>query len=328
MIILTILSLIGCNSDPEKEFEKDKTFPEVKSLTEYKQTTFLPTLETSFETKKNGIYAASLLMAWNEIRNEISEPIKEFSSDELELINNSDSYKNVLSNTEYSSSIEMEDLTIRAKAYFKKSLPFVIPLKKDNEPLQFLNDNVISFGFYGHNKASRILYYNNDNDFAIKLLPKDNEHEIILMKSHFKDNLILKSEIERLDNLKKDFKKKRNDKNYWKYYFNDEDRVSIPIIEFNIETNYPKIEGSYFSTDQRQFIVDLMYQRTAFILNENGAEIESKAEVAVKKAMEEELPKPKNMIFNKPYLIVLKRKDGKCPYFSMFVSNSELMKKE
>ena len=71
-----------------------------------------------------------------------------------------------------------------------------------------------------------------------------------------------------------------------------------------------------------------MYQRTAFVINERGAEVESKAEVAVTEEMVEELPKPKTMIFDKPYLILLKRIDSRYPYFAMFVSNSELMKKE
>ena len=53
--ILIILIIIGCISNPEQEFEKDKNFPKVKNLTTYKQTIFLPTLETTFNTKINGI---------------------------------------------------------------------------------------------------------------------------------------------------------------------------------------------------------------------------------------------------------------------------------
>ncbi len=327
-ILLTSFVFVSCDRSLEEENEMDKTFPKVKNLSEYKNTIFLLTLEKTFDTKENGIYAVSLLMAWDEIRNEISKPIKEFSSSELELMNNSEGYKNVLSKSEYSSSIEVEDLTIRAKAYFKKSLPFVIPLQKDDKPIQFLDDKVVSFGFYGYNEVARILYYHDDNDFAIRLIPKDNEHEIILIKSHFDNSINLKDEVHRLSDYMSEFKGNRNDNNHWKYYLNDEDQISIPLIEFNIETNYSEIEGSTFSAGKQNFFVDMVYQRTAFVLNEKGAEVESEAEIAVEAVAEEELPKPKRMFFDKPYLILLKRKDCKYPYFAMFVANSELMKKE
>jgi len=331
-IFILLLIIFGCNSNsnPEKAFKKDETFPKVKKLNEFKKTIFVPTLETSFETKNNSIYAVSLLLAWAEIENKIAIPLIKIENNELKQMHNSRSCQNVLAENEYSSSVEIGDTIIKAKAYFKKSLPFTIPFAKDKEPLDFLGNNVLSFGFNGYNnEASKIIYYKNDDDFAIKLIPKEKNQEIILMKSNFNDNVVFKNEIERLNNLEKTFKKNKNEKNNWKYYYNDEDLVSIPIIEFNIETNYTKIEGSYFYTKHNSFYVDIMYQKTAFILNEKGAEVESMANIeACVEEMEEEidLPKPKKMFFNKPYLIMLKRKNSLYPYFAMFVSNSELMK--
>ena len=327
-ILLSLLAFVGCNLSPEANFDSDKTFPEVKDLSEYHKTTFLPALETPFKNSENGVYAASLGMAWNELRDAISEPIIHFDAKDLESLNNSESYHNVLIEDEYYSLAKIEDLKVIAKAYFKKSLPFVVPLEKDKKPLNFQNSMVEAFGFQGHNQSSGIIYYHNDNDFAIKLFPKDTEHEIILVKTDFEDQLVLKNEVERLEKHIRDFKKMRNEKNDWKYYYNDEDKVSIPIIEFNIQTNYPEMEGSYFSTAERRFVLDMLYQRTAFVLNEKGAEVESEAIAVATEEMEEELPQPKKMIFDQPYLILLKRKSSQYPYFAMFVSNSELMRKE
>jgi len=329
VLILILFGFSSCNNNPEFNFEKDNTFPVVKNLSEFKETSFLTTLESSFDSENNGVYAVSLLLAWNEIRNEIGEPFQNFTSEELELIDDSKSFKKVLADNEYSSSVEIENSAIRAKAYFKKSLPFEEPLEIDDEPLIFLEREVTSFGFYGPNNISRIIYFNSDDDFAIKLYPKDNEHEIILLKTDFKNKLVLIEEIQRLLKLQSEFKEKRNDRNDWKYYYNNDDQVRIPIIEFNIENNYSKIEGSQFSAGSRKFNVDLAYQRTAFILNEKGAEVESSASMTVTEEMiEEDLPKPKNLFFDKPYLILLKRKDSKNPYFAMFVGNSELMIKK
>jgi hypothetical protein len=41
-----------------------------------------------------------------------------------------------------------------------------------------------------------------------------------------------------------------------------------------------------------------------------------------------EKPKPKKMIFDKPFLILLKRTDAKNPYFGLWATNTELMTKE
>jgi hypothetical protein len=325
--VLIVLTLWGCKNNP---------FPEVKELTEFKKTVFLPGLETPFDFKQNAIYAASFLMAWDEIKNEVRDPIREFDCEELARMDSSDSYKNVMSENEYESSIQIkrydssaegEDFFIHAYAYFRKSLPFMYPLKRDEKPLQFLLHQVSSFGFSGDNSGVSILYYKNDDDFAIGILPKDQEHEIILMKSSFNGDLILKNEIHRLEELVSEFKQGRDDKNRWKYNFNDDDRVSIPIIEFNIETNYPEIEGCEFFTDNRNFFMLTASQRTAFVLNEKGAEIESEGGFAMAEFFEE-LPKPKMMIFDKPYLILLKKRESRYPYFAMFVANSEILKRE
>ena len=75
--------------------------------------------------------------------------------------------------------------------------------------------------------------------------------------------------------------------------------------------------------------IELAWQRTAFILDESGAEIESEAEAATEAIEEEyEKPKPKKMIFDKPFLILLKRTDAKNPYFGLWITNTELMMKE
>jgi hypothetical protein len=323
--ILLLITLLGCSYDPKEDFDRDKVFPEVVSLSEFEETAFLPTLETAFDPKINGIYSASLVLAWNEIRKVLSEPIVKINSKELQEIDKSQSYKGVLADHEFHSSIEVDDSTLRAKVFFKKSLPFIIPLEKHADPISFLTEDVLSFGFKGPNKAADIIYYADDADFAIRLIPKDTNHEIILIKSYFKGPSSFREEIDRLEKSKIDFENNKNESNHWRYYFNDQDYVSIPIIAFHIETNYTETEGTKFSTKSKEYFIETMYQRTAFVLNEKGAEIESAAEITATEEMEEDLPKPKKMVFDKAYLILLKRKDCPLPYFTMYVANTDLM---
>lgn len=330
-IILTLIltTLFSCKND--------RNFPEVKKLSEYKNTQFIPTLEHKISNEKNSVYCATLLFAWDEIRKQINSPLT--ISDEyfdLKLLNKSTSFENVLKSNEYEVSGEVDGDLITARAEFNKSLPFELKLQSFKNKLTFDGQKVSSFGVNGYDsyeqlKIVKIIYYKNDNNFIIKLLPKDKEHEIILFKTDQTFNSIaeMTSEIEKLTEIGKT--EKKNEKISWKYYYNEEDIVIIPKFNFNIETNYTNLEGNRFSSNKQNFQIETAWQRTAFILDESGAEIESEAEIEVAtEAMEEEYekPKPKKMIFDKPFLILLKRTDSKNPYFGLWTANTELMTKE
>jgi len=331
VIIFTLIltTLFSCKND--------RKFPEVKKLSEYKNTQFIPTLEHKISNDKNSVYCATLLFAWNEIRKRINSPLK--ISDEnfdLKILNESTSFENVLKNNEYEVSAEIDDDLISARAEFKKSLPFELKLQSFTNKLTFDGQKVSSFGVYGYDSYEelqivKIVYYKNDNNFIIKLLPKDKEHEILLFMTDHNFNSLadMIKEIEKLTEIGKN--EKKNEKISWKYYYSEEDIVVIPKFNFNIETNYTTLEGNNFKSNKQNFQIERAWQRTAFILDESGAEIESEAEieVATEEVEEEyEKPKPKKMIFDKPFLTLLKRTDANNPYFGLWTTNTELMMKE
>ena len=330
-IILTLIltTLFSCKNDRE--------FTELKKLSELKKTQFIPTLKNKISNDKNSVYCATLLFAWDEIREQINSPLT--ISDEnfdLKLLNQPTSFENVLKNSEYSASGEIDGNEITARAEFNKSLPFELKLQSFKNKLTFDGIKVSSFGVNGYDsneqlKIVKIIYYKNDNNFIIKLLPKEKEHEIILFKTDQSFNSIseMAKEIEKLTEIGKT--ENKNEKINWKYFYNEEDLVVIPKFNFNIETNYSTLEGNRFKADKQNFQIERAWQRTAFILDESGAEIESEAEIEVAvEEMEEEYekPKPKKMIFDKPFLILLKRTDAKNPYFGLWTTNTELMIKE
>lgn len=331
-ILFTLSLLIYLTSCKEH-----RKFPEVKKLSEYKNTQFIPTLEHKIPKDKNSVYCVTLLFAWDEIRKQINLPLTiadEYS--DLKLLNKSTSFENVLKSNEYNVSGDVDGDLISARAEFNKSLPFELKLQSFKNKLTFDGQKVSSFGVNGYDNYKqlnivKIIYYKNDNNFIIKLIPKDKEHEIILFKTEKNFNSIaeMTTEIEKLTEIGKI--EKKNEKINWKYFYGEEDLVVIPKFSFNIETNFTTIEGSKFNADKRSFQVERAWQRTAFILDESGAEIESEAEieVAIEDFEEEyEKPKPKKMIFDKPFLILLKRTDNNKPYFGLWTTNTELMKKE
>ena len=117
ILILMLTTLYSCKND--------RKFPEVKNLSEFKNTQFIPTLEHEISNDINSVYCATLLFAWDEIKRQINSPLiisEEFF--DLKLLNQSTSYINVLNTDEYSASGLVEGELISAKAEFKKSLPF------------------------------------------------------------------------------------------------------------------------------------------------------------------------------------------------------------
>jgi len=318
----------------------DRKFSEGKNLSEYKNTQFIPTLEHEISNDKNSVYCATLLFAWDEIRNIINLPLNIADDNlDLRLLNNSTSFHSVLKPNEYKAIGQVEDELIFAFAEFNKSLPFEFKLESFTNKLTFTGQKVSSFGLSGYVdydllKSVKIVYYKNDNHFIIKLLPKDKEHEIILFKTDltYKSIAEMNKEIEKLTEIGKT--EKKNDKMSWKYIYSSEDEVIIPKFNFNIETNYTTLEGNIFSAKKQnrlqEYAIQKAWQRTAFMLDESGAEIESEAvfEFAVEEVENEEKyekPKPKKMIFDKPFLILLKRTDASNPYFGLWTTNSELM---
>lgn len=328
LLAITLTSVFSCKNE--------KKFSEGKKLAEFKKTEFVPTLENKISNDKNAVYCATLLFAWAEIKNLINAPLSvtdEYA--DLKLLNQSTSFENVLKSNEYKVSGEIAGDLIRARAEFNKSLPFETKLQSYSNKLTFDGQKVASFGVTGYDdyeqlKLVRILYYKDDNNFIIKLLPKEQEHEIVLFKTDqiFTSMSDMRKEIDMLIEIGK--KERENYKTNWKYDLAEEDILVIPKINFNIETNFSTLEGSKFMANKRSFQVITAWQRTAFKLDESGAEIESEAEIetlAVEE-IEEEKPKPKLMIFDKPFLLLLKRTDAKNPYFGLWSTNAELMTKE
>ena len=183
-----LLALTSCisKSDSEK-FENEKVeikkptiepleepiqiqedpFPDIKNVVDLKKTDFVPTLESSFKTENNIIYGATMPFAWNEIKNIIGTPLNNFTSEELKKLNETKSFLNVLKENEYETSVEVNRNEIRAKAYFRKSLPFEEPLTKFEESLKFGKAGVESFGFWGSCSYARINYFKNEDNFSI-----------------------------------------------------------------------------------------------------------------------------------------------------------------
>jgi hypothetical protein len=336
--IKTILVLVVLFNIPSCKFgdQSWNELPEVKNLNSFKRTDFVPTLENPIAKNKNIIYAPAFLYAWDKISEKLNSKviITDSNSKDFTFLNNSKSYQNALTETEYSAEAEIVDGGIIARAFFNKTLPFETKLQKLDDPINFNKTKVESFGmnYYDENaiKFSQILYYKNDNNFILKLSPTDKQHEIILVKGLSKYQTLKEAIKLTNDLIALGKKEKIKSKLAWKYEILENDIFAIPIIKFNIDTHYENLEGETFLTDDnKKHSIQEAYQRTGFILDENGAVVESEAFSLVDSvASEPVIIFPKKMIFDQSFIIIIKHTDKINPYFVMKIDNEELLMKK
>ncbi len=114
----------------------------------------------------------------------------------------------------------------------------------------------------------KVLYYETPSSYAVRLLPKDKNHEITL----YTGEVIGRKS---LQDLITSFEEKAKlhgcvnvtERNYWRCNFvENADVLSIPVLKFNLEKNYPDMLGC--TIQNGGYFVTKMYQRTALILDE------------------------------------------------------------
>lgn len=323
-------ALKGTNKKPAPEWSD---LPALVSLDQKSQTRFLPTPENTIPKGKNAVYAPALLFAWDKIRELIKAPVETnaLQSQDFLLLNNSHGFEKSLDSSEYSAEASVENGIIKARAFFNKTLPFNKVMHRWGEPVLFMDSSVAFFGVeYADQEVSEqfsVLYFKNEDQFILRIQPKDSTSEIILCKGmslqtslgslqHEADSLISLGEKESVMAANRSV-----------YSINKDDRIAIPVIRFNLDTRYESLIDQTFKAGNKQYKIIEAYQRTALILEEHGAVAESEARMAADSAgaAVPELIKPKILLFNKPFFLVIRKKTTTAPYFMMWVENPELL---
>lgn len=320
------------NTKPKAVAAPGNKFPKAKDLLQLPKTDFILTPQSALSEGRNAIYTPTMLYAWNEIKDLAGGDVL-ISSEytDLTLLNCSRSFSDALQPGEYKTDVKVIDDLITMKAEFSKSLPFEKMFYNFPGLLQFKGQKVQSFGCTGADhellQSVSILHYGNSDDFIVKITFKDTQHEMLLCMTKIKPATLEAVFDYSTARTKAGLADK--DKNPLNYKLHSDDKLIIPKLAFNLETDYNNLVNNKFVADNNQLTIRKAWQRTAFVLDESGAAAESEALIAADSLSVEEIkPKPKKLVFNKPFLVILKRKDSPNPYFAMWVENTELMQKE
>lgn len=212
-----------------------------------------------------------------------------------------------------------------AYAYLYKNLAFAQPFE-DNEAFEFAGQKVQNFGFMeNREKLPRDLFsqvtvcdYQSEDNFIIKLRTKAKDDELILAKVTPSATLAgtIYDVTRRIAQGVPEPASKR-------------DQLAVPKINFDLRGSFPPLLGlrlqpSPAAKIQSPLVISEVKQLVRFQLNEKGAILKSEAVIAMATAIMEPV-KPRTMIFDKPFLILMKRAKADQPYFALWVGNPTLL---
>jgi hypothetical protein len=215
-----------------------------------------------------------------------------------------------------------------AYAYLFKNLQFP-QVFEENDPLHFgpSGTPVQSFGFLGENKGKlkpgvfqqvRIYDYKGPDDFVVGLKTKDPQDQLILAKVTPGETLssTIAAVLARTVQGKVGYAQERDD-------------LSIPKLNYDLRTNFPVLEGLTLKPGPNAPVKDLVTRKVEqlvrFQLNEKGAVLKSEAVMYLSNSAVAQPLDTHEMIFDKPFLVLMKQADASQPYFAMWVGNASLL---
>lgn len=306
----------------------------------------LPTMNTQ-STAQNRIWVGTFQLVWNELTDKIVKaPVKflDFDSQMANNLNqkqfkksnlNEKSYyvksgivspalkaeieKNIKSKFHETSDIlKMFDFTYNPEKIFVYAM-----LKKD---FRFTNafDKLATgnFGnsqekvkYFGINDNSNqklyknvsVLFYNDDNDFAVKLSTKGKD-EVLLYRTN-DDKTFDKYYAELNDKTAK----YSGDKNFVK-----NDTLTIPDIKLYQETSFNELEGHQIVGTNMQ--IDKTIETVDFRMNNKGVKLKSEAAIMLR-CMSLAPREGRDFTFNNNFVLFLIEKNQNTPYYAMKVSD-------
>ena len=203
-------------------------------------------------------------------------------------------------------------------AMLKKEFNFLEPFSTAMGSMTFNNSEprIKCFGVDSSNnpiasKNVEVLFYNSEDDFAIKLKTIEGE-EVILYKTT--------GENKSFEENYKEIKKQQI--NYsGKNTFEENDILRIPFIKVNDEINYDELCGREIKNSN--YYIKQALQTIDFELNNVGGSVKSEAVIdATQKAWTE---KSRKMIFDSDFILYLKEESKEQPYFALKVDNTDIL---
>ncbi|MGA2068226.1 MAG: hypothetical protein ABSG86_24855 [Thermoguttaceae bacterium] len=103
--------------------------------------------------------------------------------------------------------------------------------------------------------------------------------------------------------------------------FGVRDVLLVPNLEWEIRHHFAELEGNgkrFLNATMKDYFIGKAAQTIRFKLDRSGAELASESKLYC-------LPLPTYFVFDRPFLIVVKKRGSERPFFVMWVDNAELL---
>ena len=221
---------------------------------------------------------------------------------------------------ETSDLLDKFDLTPRNDKYFiyamlKKDFEFVNEFNKLGKSVFGEDDTAEYFGIDKKSdndlcKGVRVLFYNSHKDYAVALKTKDNEDVYLYKNGANKSFNYLYA-----DMLKKEkaFKGEKE--------FRDIDELKVPNIKFFVEKSFDELAGKRIMGTN--LVIDKAMETVKFNMNNKGVELKSEAAMDIMRCSLPDPDKavPRMFFYDDTFVIFLKEKKAKNPYFALRVND-------
>jgi hypothetical protein len=318
-------------------------------------TTVTPHMEVPVTAGQNIVYCSTFQIVWNNLKDDIvgSDIRLEEQLDLVDHLNNSPSTAadmpagDYLAMVDYGSGEFVDRLNralrekfgpnapqlerryscddvIVAYAYLEKSLRFARPFDAFTEPMSFWSDDtrrfVDGFGIGGYSQARHgelrdqveILDYQGARDFVIRLRSTNPDDEIVL--AHIRPEETLRATYELVE---------ERVESAVPAYMEERDVLMIPKLAISADHSYDSLLGLFLRNKGfEEYFVDEARQVINFGFDELGASVDSESRLVLKKGPG---PEYKRLVFSGSFLVYMKTKGAKYPYFAVWVDNEDLM---
>jgi len=150
-----------------------------------------------------------------------------------------------------------------------------------------------------------VLFYENDNNFGLKLLTKTND-EVILIKGSNEKTLkaVYEELIIKTNNFNGDKK------------FTSKDILKIPNINFKTKKEFKHLENiEFYFINVDEYIIKKALQTISFELDSKGGKIKSEAGMSVKNKSAKVEEIKRRFVLDSSFVLFLKEKNKDLPYF-------------
>jgi len=365
VIAVFLSTSLGCYMIQRIDYS---TMPEISSVSSgsLNQTSIVPTIDSPCTKNRNVIWCSSFQLAWNRMKDDvIRAPVEVVDAEELAARLNfaeqtagdlePDSVyaaagrinqgiigtiqKDMAAKFPSHSVPDFSDFAnipegILAYSYLIANVPFKYPYRQHKYEFIFTDSNgvetnVDAFGVWGYGsqykrmrRQAEILYYQQDDnfqmkEFAIDLCRHSEPYQVVVAVVEPKDSLA--QTLNYIHNQIADFKQTDNYKK--RIFLGGADVLKVPEMFWEIDHRFDELIGKIITNANPSMPILEAKQWIKFKLDRYGAMLESESTIGVGAS-------GRDFIFDRPFLVYMKKRDSEQPFFAMWVDNAELLNKK